>query len=252
MLFEPPPRLQTERWIGKPTEPTKPNGEVTFVFFFSIAHPQTRRLRARVEEIMVESRSRGLRCVGVAAGIDHHKEQQPDDIEAWVKKRNLPFAVAVDRQRKDTASVSLRLYHGNRLPWGALLDRYGRVVWLGALELEGNALQQREAKIEALLRDPSYAKLEQRGAGGDEAAIRRLASIRTPRSVTALYKIREAKPPGRLAKLVDDSLRAALPRGFAPTDAKRWAKVSNDYRYSFEDDRLIRKPPSERTPVVDR
>ena len=56
----------------------------------------------------------------------------------------------------------------------------------------------------------------------------------------------------RLAKLVDDSLRAALPRGFAPADAKRWAKVSNDYRYSFEDDRLIRKPPSERTPVVDR
>ena len=252
ILFEPPPPLQTERWIGKPTEPTRPNGEVTFVFFFSISHPQTRRLHGRIEQILARLGSRGLRAVGVAAVIDDHRKQTPDRIEAWVKQRRPSFPVAVDRQRRDRASVSLGLYRGNRLPWGALLDRYGRVVWVGALELEGNALQQREAKLQALLRDPSYAVLERRAIGGDEAAIKRLASIKTPRSVSALFKVRAAKPPEKLAKLADDSLEAMLPRGFGIGDAKRWAEVGNGYRYSFEDDRLIRKPPGERAPVVER
>ncbi|MHC4938326.1 MAG: hypothetical protein ACYTHK_05100 [Planctomycetota bacterium] len=252
LLFEPAPRLRIVRWIGDPTPPTKPNGEVTYVFFFSIAHPSTKRLHARVEKLLTTFRAQGLRAVGVAAVVDNHAEQQPGDIEAWFRQRPPTFPVAIDQQRKDDASVSLRLYRGNKLPWGAILDRYGRVTWLGALELGGNAKLEREAKIRALLRDPSYETLERLGSNGDEAAIKQLASIKTPRSVTALYGIRESKPPQKLAKLVDDSLRAMLPRGFGPGDAKRWAEVSDGYRYSFEDDRLIRLPPAERTPVVDR
>jgi len=233
-LFAPPPALRVERWIG---EARPPDGGVTLVAFFSKAHPQTRRLLRRLERLDEQLGPRGLRVLGVASVVDDPASQTPGLIEAWAKEKDLPFPVAVDEQEAGEASRSLRLYRGNRLPWGALLDRYGRVAWIGPLLLEGNALQQRDEKLRALLAEPGYDALERDGRRGDEKAVRKLASIRTPRSVSSLFAIRKQKP----GEVVDDSLRKLLPDGFTVDDADRWKDEKDAYRYSLEEGRLVRR-----------
>ncbi|MHC4954049.1 MAG: TlpA family protein disulfide reductase [Planctomycetota bacterium] len=259
--FEPPPRLQVERWVGKAVDPTRPADRVTFVAFFQQNHPQTRPLLGRVEHLAAlfgqdgdagKGERNRLRVVGVAALVDDHMKQKPGSIEAWLKRRQLPFPVAIDRQRPNGGSVSLSLYRGKIVPWGVFLDRYGRIVWVGSLSLEKNALQRCETKLRALLSDPSYQELRDSARTGNEAAVRKLGAIKTRESVTSLFAIRAAKPPERIRPLIDKTLRAILPEGFGPEDEERWSKVRNNYRYSFEDDKLVRRHSVERTPTTDR
>ena len=235
--FEPPPALEVERWIG---EPARPDGAVTFLFFFSISHPQTLTLLGRIEQILDKLGPRGLRPIGVAAVVDDRRNQTPDQIEAWVKARRLPYPVAIDRQQPDAASVSLKLYRGNRLPWGAFLDRYGRVAWIGPVALEGNALRQCDGKLRALLAEPGYGTLERRAGQGDAEAIRALGAVKTSRSASALFAARKSGLGADARKLVDAALRGMLPEGFGPDDGERWAKERDAFRYSFESDRLVR------------
>lgn len=242
ILFEPPPPLEVERWIGKPAPLARGGGKVTLAFFFSIAHPQSRRLLTRVDRLVTNLGASDLRAIGVAAVVDNHKIQTPDRIEAWMKTCDFAHPVAIDRQREGAASASLRLYRGNQLPWGVFLDRYGRVAWTGPLLLEGNALRQCEEKLRALLAEPGFDALERRGRTGDADAIRRLAAIKTPRAAAALFAVRKAELGADARRQVDDALRRILPEGFGPGDSQRWAREGGAYRYSVERDRLVRAP----------
>ena len=239
--FGPPPRLQTESWVGAPTDPTKPDGRVTFICFVSVRHPQTRILLGQVRALHERLGPAGLRIIGVASVVDEHKEQTPAYVREWVRKRRFPFPFAIDRQRNRSNSVSLDLYQGNLVPWGVFLDRYGRMVWIGPLEVERNSIRRCEAKLQALLQDPNYAQLVESALGGNESAIKKLSSIKTTESVGALYRVRAGGAPKRVRPLLDESLHEVLPRGFGLEDAKRWEEQKQHYRFSVEQDRMVRK-----------
>jgi len=249
--FDPPPPLQVDRWIGKEADPARPEGRPTLLFFFSATHPSAKPLTARVEVLLNRLGPAGLRVIGVASVLDDHKAQTPEHIVSLVRERQLPFPVGIDRQRDKGRSVSLAMYRGVSVPWGVFLDRYGRIVWVGPLPVEKNVFQRCEAKLQALLTDPSYEKLEEGARAGNDAALRKLGSIKTVDSVTALYGLRAANPPQRLRPLIDKALRAVLPRGFGPEDGERWKDAKKGYRYSFEEDRLVRRYPLERIPMAD-
>ncbi|MEM8883427.1 MAG: hypothetical protein AAGD14_05130 [Planctomycetota bacterium] len=251
-LFEPAPELQVVEWIGPEARPDRPDGRVTMVVFVSPTHPVTGRLLRQLRTLSARLGPGGLRIITVAAVVDDHANQTPARIRAWARNQDIPFPLAIDQQIRNRASVSLQRYRGNRVPLGVFLDRYGRIVWIGSLSLERNALQQCEAKLRALLADPDYTVLEERATSGNEAALRRLLSLKTPTSLSSLYRVHGAKPEERIAEATADGIRKLAPRGFGLDDAKRWEEARDEYRYSFEDDRLIRKPPAERQPVLDR
>ena len=249
--FDPPPALQIDRWIGTAMDPAQPDGRVTLLFFFSTSHPSANPLTRRIEVLRNRLGPQGLRVIGVAAVLDDHQAQRPERVAEMVRERKLPFPVGVDRQREKDRSVSLALYRGVSVPWGAFLDRYGRIVWIGPLPVEKNVFQRCEAKLQALLTDLPYDKLYERARTGDEAALRKLASIKTATCATTLFRLRAAAPPGRLKPMIDEALKAILPRGFGPQSADLWKESKERYRYSFEEDRLVRRYPSERVPVAD-
>jgi len=249
--YDPPPPLQIDRWVGTAADPTRPDGRVTLLFFYSAIYPSANPLTRRVEALLTRLGPRGLRTIGVASVLDDHRQQTPDRLVTLVRKRRLPFPVGIDRQRDKDRSVSLALYRGKSVPWGVFLDRYGRIVWLGPLPVEINVFQRCEAKLQALLSDPSYDTLFERIQSGNDAAVRKLGSIKTVQSVSVLFRLRAAAPPKRLRPMIDAALRAVLPRGMGPGDRRLWEDTKENYRYSFEADRLIKHYPRDRIPMAD-
>lgn len=239
--FDPPPPLQVDRWVGPAQDPTRPDGRVTLLFFFSATHPSANPLTRRVEALATRLGSDNLRVIGIASVLDDHKQQTPERLAALVSERRLPFPVGIDRQRDRERSTSLALYRGNSVPWGLFLDRYGRIVWMGPLPVERNVFQRCETKLRVLLAEPSFETLRTRAVAGDKAAVLKLASIKTPESVGTLFGVRAGNAPKGLQPLIDKSLRAILPAGFSPADGKRWKDAMVNYRYSFDADRLIAK-----------
>ncbi len=239
--FEPVPRLVVDGWVGEPTDPTNASDSVTMLFFFSTPHPQTRRVLQRIKKLGERYEGKGLRLIGVAAVVDDHRNQTPAKRREWLTQRNYKFPVAIDRQRTDRASTSLALYRGRIVPWVAFLDRYGRIAWIGALELEGNALRRCEARISGLLREPGYATLESNARAGTGAGIAGVISLRTPQSVSILFRLRAAAKNDKAKTRLDVALRKLLPKGFSPDDGKRWSKEHSRFRYSFEQDRMVPK-----------
>ena len=234
--FGPAPLLDVEGWVGTATDPTEPRNKVTLLFFFSPTHPQTRRVLARVDELRKRYEARGFRPIGVAAVVDDHRNQTPAKIRTWLQQRGYAFPVAIDKQTPGGASRSLARYRGNLVPWGAFLDRYGRINWVGSLQLEGNALRQCEAKIRALLDEPDYETLAKGARRGGVRAITQLGALKTPRAVTELFNART----DATAEKIDPVLTKLLPEGFGVEDRDRWRKEWKRYRYSFERDRMTR------------
>lgn len=237
--FDPAPRLVVDGWVGIPTDPTSVSGDVSLLFFFSTTHPQTKRVLARIGKLRERYAGKGLRLIGVAAVVDDHRNQTPAKLRAWLNQREYRFPVAIDRQQPDRASTSLALYRGRRVPWAAYLDRYGRLAWVGPLELEGNALRQCEARIDTLLRAPSYRTLEARARTGSADDIASVARLCTPQSVTILFRLRAATKDDDAKTRLDAALRKVLPVGWTPNDSKRWSKENARYCYSFEQDRMV-------------
>ena len=238
--FEAPPELRIDRWIGEPMDPRKASGKVTVLAFFSPTHPHTKRLLPRLTLLHRAFENRDVRIAGIAAVVDDHNNQRPARIEEHLCKRTIPFPVGIDRQRPGGASETLRAYRGRLLPWAVLLDRYGRVAWVGPIHAQGNSFAMTEKRIEELLAAPTLAAL---GAGvrrGDAEALRRLASIRTKATVPALL---EAVPASPLEREGIEALRRLCPESFPLDDLaearERWHEAEAGLRYDFAKDRLV-------------
>ena len=162
---ESPPPLAVDRWLRRPIDPSRPNGEVTVIVFFAPSHPQTAKLLPRLHALHERLRGRGLRLAGVA------------DAESRAL-RGLAFPVAIDRRRK-----SLARYHGSHLPWAVFLDRYGRVAWMGGLNPQAGTMARARRTLLALVAQPTYAELVRRKATAH------LASIHTVDAVSALFAL---------------------------------------------------------------
>lgn len=233
---EAPPALDVERWIGAP--PEEP-GSVRLLVFFSLTHPQTARVLARLSELQERHGEQGLRVVGIASVIDDRENQKPEMLDAKLRERTLPFPIAVDRQREGGRSASLALYRGNRLPWAALLDRYDRIRWLECLPAQGNAAWELEGCIAEALREPTLELLATRAREGDARSLEALAAIRTRACADALFGCAEG--PQREGAM--KALRTLLPEGFLGEDveaaAARWKAEGARYRFSFDADRLV-------------
>lgn len=235
---EAPPPLEAERWVGAPPESAE---GVRLLAFFSLTHPQTGRVLARLTELHQSWAARGLQVVGVAAVVDDHENQRPEALAERLAKQALPFPVAIDRQARTGPSRSLALYRGNRLPWAVVIDRYGRIAWIDAFAAQGNASAQIDCRVRALVEQPGYAALARRLREGDEEALRTLRALRTLEAADALFEGCE----GPRREDAAEALRALLPEGFLGDDvaqaAARWRAERDRWRYSFDADRLVRR-----------
>jgi hypothetical protein len=241
---EAPPPLRVDRWVGGSARVGQASGKVTLVVFFSLSHPQTRRLLPRLLELHRRFQARGLRVVAVAAVVDDHANQRPDQLEAGLRQFDLPFPAAVDEQRFGARSDSLRLYRGEVVPWTAVLDRYGRIASLGPFGLSRNALARVERTLQGLLDQPTFESYERRVRDGDLTALSQLKRIRTKETATRLVRLLrgELAPPVRRKAL--EILGELLPRGYLEDDLEaaleRWPWEQQRFRYSFAKDRLER------------
>jgi len=233
---ESPPPVAFESWVGLPIRVEEVTGAVTLLVFVSVTHPQTRKVFHYMERLHERFAPRGLRVAGVAAVVDDHRSQTPAALEERLQGSGLPFPVAVDKQQGGGRTVTLRRYRGEFVPWVIIVDRYGRIAWMGALDLQANARARVEQKLHALLKQPTLDVLARRVIEGDEESLDRLCAIRTVRTAATLSAVLRAKTPERLAKKAREELTRLLPSGMAPG---RFDDSRGPLRYSFANDRLV-------------
>ncbi|MCZ6907823.1 MAG: hypothetical protein O7G28_11105, partial [Deltaproteobacteria bacterium] len=187
----PPPALRASGWVGDAEEPGTASRDVTLVAFFSVAHPQTRDV---LELLIPWGKTPGMRVIGVASVVDNPNSQTPDRLRRIIAGYRLPFPVALDEQRTGGKhSVSLGLYLGKRVPWMALLDRYGRIRAVQGIPLKGNALSQTQHMFRQLVAEPDYEDLKQtllEGGKSGADALATLATIRTVRTANLLIEMK--------------------------------------------------------------
>ncbi|MHC4958090.1 MAG: peroxiredoxin family protein [Planctomycetota bacterium] len=239
---EAPPKLEVDRWVGKPMEADGCPDKVKTLVFFSERHPQSRRFLPWAIRMHERHNRRGLRLIGVAAVVDAHGRQRPDQLEKRIKAMGLPFPVAIDKQQWGQHSLSLRRYRGRYVPWAVCIDRYGRIRWAGGFSLQPNAMTHMEQRITQLLDEPTYEQIENDVRAGKRPALDRLARIRTRDTTVCLARVLDTTR-------IDTDMREAarrvlgelMPRGHPRDDAslKAWANEHKKFRYSFADDRLV-------------
>ena len=244
---EPPPPLQVDRWVGGtgtgtvPGNPAAEPGPVHALVFFSETHPVTRKLLPHLVRIEERLEPAGLRLVGVAAVVDDHANQRPERLAERLETAGLPFPIAIDEQRsRGRRSASLERYRGDFVPWCVLIDRYGRIAWLGGLALQGNAIASLERELERLTAQPTAEELARRAREGDVESVARLAAIRTRAAAGALVSCLGSTHDARVREV----LAGLLPEDWdalaaASGDLKaRWDREGKRLAYDFERDRL--------------
>ncbi|MHC4932674.1 MAG: redoxin domain-containing protein [Planctomycetota bacterium] len=239
---EVPPSLDVRHWIGRPVEPDRITGEVQMLVFFTLSHPQTRKVLPHLEELQARHGTQGLRVAGIAVTT----ADVVDDIGSRLRKLRLPFSVAIDRPRAGGGrSSSLTRYHGGHLPWTVVIDRHGRIAWMGGLKSTSNALARLRMKLIRLLAAPGYPELARRLRSGDAAALESLAAIRTKETANVLAEALRAGVPAALRERVLEILADLLPEEYldGETDAalRRWERERAGHRFSFAANRLVRR-----------
>lgn len=128
MLGKPAPALQTMKWIvGIPVALQQLRGKVVLLHFFDIITSESLEAQQQVAQLAVAHRAAGLRVIGIASAGEHQEYQRPDRIEAYTKRIQFGYSVAIDADLTRT----LRAYHAGGTPFSALIDRKGRIRWLG-------------------------------------------------------------------------------------------------------------------------
>jgi hypothetical protein len=237
--FEAPPAMRVDRWVGTPVDPREVTGEVTVLAFFSMTHPQTKKLLPTLDELHAALGPKGLRMVGVAAVVDDHKNQLPEALEERLRKCPRPFPVAVDFPMPGAPSETLRAYRGRFLPWMVAFDRYGRIAWLDGIHPQANSFANAEKRLRELLAAPTLEELAAGVRGGDAAALEALAAIRTKEAAAALLASLDGSP---LAERGLAAVRGLLPEGFPSALAEARARFDRErdtLRYDFATDRLV-------------
>ncbi|MHC4340594.1 MAG: thioredoxin domain-containing protein [Planctomycetota bacterium] len=238
---EVPPPLDASHWIGQPVEPDRITGEVKVLIFLTLSHPQTRKLLPHLERLQARYGNEGLRMAGIAVTTDDGLA----GIQGRLRELKLPFPVAIDRPQSGKRSSSLVRYHGGFLPWAVVIDRYGRIAWLGGLKPAANALTRLEMKLIRLVAAPTYAGLAKRVRSGDRVALESLATIRTKETANVLAEALKAGLPDAIRKRVLEVLADLLPEEYldGETDAalRRWEREREGHRFSFAANRLVRR-----------
>jgi len=238
---EVPPPLEASHWIGRPVEPDRITGEVKLLIFLTLSHPQTRKVLPHLERLEARYGSRGLRMAGIAVTTDDGL----DGIQGRLRELQLPFPVAIDRPQTGERSSSLVRYQGGFLPWAVVIDRYGRIAWLGGLKPTANALARLEMKLVRLVAAPTYVELARRLRSGDRIALESLAAIRTKETANVLAEALKAGIPDAIRKRVLEILAGLLPEQYmeGETDAalRRWEREREGHRFSFAANRLVRR-----------
>lgn len=243
--FEAPPELAVERWVGKAHKKGGCPDSVHLLFFVSMTHPQTRKVMPYVLQMYRDFHPRGLMMTGVAAVVDDHRSQTPDALAARIQSMRLPFPMAIDKQRPGKKSISLVRYRGRAVPWTVVIDRYGRIAWFNQLNPAPNSIANLRRRVDELLHQPTFLQLEELVKEGNAGALRILSRIRTKDTTVCLTRMLKSDLPDATRSATLAVLRDLLPQGYLRDDPdhalRTWASARQRYRYSFADDRLVRK-----------
>jgi len=221
-----PPALEVEGWVKGPAGEAA--GQVRLLVFFSVTHPQTAWLLPRVVRLRERLAPKGVAVTGIAAVVDDYANQTPALLEERLRKLDLPFPVAIDRQRKGAPSATFQASGGLSLPWVLVVDRSGRVVWRG----EGGDLACVERAARDALARPDLAALVAAARRGD-APVADIAALRTRPAADALFELLGDPVAGKEAAAILDR---EGPPGFDLADptaaAARWRRDGHLYEWT--------------------
>ncbi len=128
LLGKPAPALQTMKWIvGIPIALPQLRGRVVLLHFFDIISMESLEARQQVSDLAIAHRAKGLRVIGIASAHENQEYQRPARIEDSTKQFQFGYSVAIDADLTQT----FRAYRAGGTPYTALIDRKGRLRWLG-------------------------------------------------------------------------------------------------------------------------
>ena len=122
------PELDVSEWIrGNPTTLQALRGKVVLLDFFQIICPGCRIAHVHIEEFQKRYEKHGLAVLGIAVAFEYLDSQKPDRIKAYVESKAFSYPVAIDRNMTKTFAK----YHSRGTPWCVLIDRSGKVRYMG-------------------------------------------------------------------------------------------------------------------------
>ncbi|MBI2944912.1 MAG: TlpA family protein disulfide reductase [Candidatus Wallbacteria bacterium] len=120
----PAPVLQVQQWVaGSPLTLEQLKGKVVLLDMFQIICPGCHAAHPHIVKMQQRYGREGLQVIGLAVAFEHQASQTPDRIQAYVKRNQFNFPVAIDRK----LTATFESYGARGTPYVALLDRQGRL-----------------------------------------------------------------------------------------------------------------------------
>ncbi|MBX3397056.1 MAG: TlpA family protein disulfide reductase [Phycisphaerae bacterium] len=123
------PRLSTDEWLQGSMPPgSQLQNKVIVILFFEMIEPEIKHEIDAMNDLMQRLAPGELEIIGVASVLGDSEHQQRDDIRAYLTDQRVAFRVGLDAG----GVMSLNTYRGQGTPHYAVIDRAGRVRYLGA------------------------------------------------------------------------------------------------------------------------
>jgi len=146
------PELSVARWLSEPSPLGNLKGKVVLLDFWGTWCGPCRRALPQTQALYDEFKGQGFAVVGI------HSTQQSETAEAFLRKNNYTFPVALDKDNETAAAYGVTGW-----PTYVMIGRDGRVLWapvdldpvIERLSEEEFATQVRQ-HIQAALEQPTY------------------------------------------------------------------------------------------------
>lgn len=123
------PRLSTDEWLQGSMPPGSAlQNKVIVILFFEMIEPAIKHDIDAVNDLMQRLDTGDLEVIGIASVLGDPEHQQRDDIRAYLADQRVAFRVGLDAG----GVMSLNTYRGQGTPHYVVIDRAGRVRYLGA------------------------------------------------------------------------------------------------------------------------
>ena len=128
LLGKPAPRLAVMTWLNsEPITPADLSGRVVLIDMFQFISDECAKSKPAVASLAGRYESKGLTVIGLAVAYQNQDFQRPERILRHVAENPFAHPVAIDAN----LTWTYRTYRAGGVPYTALIDRNGKLRWLG-------------------------------------------------------------------------------------------------------------------------
>ncbi len=195
-LGDPAPPLKVKEWVkGGPVDLAKGKGKNVYVVeFWATWCPPCRTSIPHLTELQKKYKDKNVVVIGISSS-----DKDVDKVKAFVESMGdkMGYVVAYeDRLESPTADAYMKAFHQNGIPTAFIVDKQGRIAWIGhpmtidtpleqvvagTFDLEASKKefkkQQEEVRLQRDLNKPIGEYMEFAKAGDEEEAKKRGAEI---------------------------------------------------------------------------